>query len=271
MCAYFLPSEEPDQVVTVQQDYESDTPMDTHHLEPGQSRIFGRGGQNRDVDVRVAVGDRAVSRLAGDIVSYGDHWRISNRSKSKSYIVENTERLAGFLQVPPSTYGMLVPFETSRVLIPGSEGEHSFLVMAPAACNGVIVPGIDQTIPGTDPGDPESEHTDAASFRIDRWHTYYRVLVAFCEPRLRAARHGAAVSGSAVDPTQQQVADRVGLKKSAVNAHVDYLLKTKFQIEPEEVRQGRDWRSQLLIDKALQFGVVTKDDLSLLAEGKGSP
>ncbi|MET9782992.1 winged helix-turn-helix domain-containing protein [Nocardiopsis alba] len=244
-----------DQVVTVQKDYDSDTPMDTHHLKPGENRTFGRGGRNRKVDILLATEDRAVSRLAGEISSYGDHWRITNLSPTKSYLVENTERLAGYIQVPPHTQGMLVPFETSRVLVPGAQGEHGFLVMAPAACSSVLVP--DETAPFGEADETFDERTDLRSFRIDRLHTYYRVLVAFCEPRLRNP-------GSRVIPTQTEVAERLGLSKAAVNSHIDYLLKNKFQVEPEEARQGRDWRADVLTEKALHYGLVTEQDLARL-------
>lgn len=262
MSVHPLPIDDPEQVVTVQQDYESDTPMDTHHLDPGQSRTFGRGGRNRDVDMRLGAGDRAVHRHAGDITSYGDHWRISNLSPNKSYIVENTERLAGFVQVPPNTHGMLVPFETSRVRVPGAEGEHSFLVMAPAACSGILVP-YDTPRSSDDWDDNTGERTEATSFRMDRWHTYYRVLVAYCEPRLRDVTPPV--------PTQRQVAQRLNIGTAAVNAHVDYLLKDKFKVELEGGGQGQGWRSQVLIDKALHFGVVTARDLAILDEGHDTP
>ncbi|MGW5880426.1 winged helix-turn-helix domain-containing protein [Nocardiopsis terrae] len=260
----FPPSEDPDQVITVQQDYDSDTHLDTHHLEAGQVRTFGRGGRNRRVDIRLADEDRAVSRVAGEIIARGDHWRISNLSPTKSYVVENTERLAGFLKVPPHTQGMLVPFETSRVLVPGGRGEHGFLVMAPAACSSVLVPGAgEDPFVAQDPDDTAAEHTDVRSFRIDRLHTYYRVLVAFCEPRLRDP-------GTRYTPTQVQVAERLGLSKAAVNSHIDYLLRNKFQVEPGEARQGQDWRVDVLTEKALHFGLVTDGDLSVLPDPQGS-
>ena len=252
----FLPIHDAEQTITVQQDYESSTAMDTHHLAPGQARSFGRGGRNRTVDIRLADRDKAVSRVAGEIISHGDHWRISNLSSTKSYIVENTERLAGFLQVPPNTQGMLVPFEISRVLVPGARGEHRFLVMAPAACSTVLVPETEAFM-GADPADTTSEHTDLRSFRIDRSHLYYRVLVAFCEPRLRDP-------GARFVPTQEQVAQRLDSTKAAVNSHIDYLIKSKFGLEQPDTRPGQDWRVELLTEKALHFGLVTRKDLAVL-------
>ena len=261
MSVHPLPIDDPEQVVTVQKDYDSDTPMDTHHLAPGQTRTFGRGGRNRDVDMKLAAGDLAVQRHAGDITSYGDHWRISNVSQNRSYIVENTERLAGFVQVPPNTHGMLVPFETSRVRIPGGAGEHSFLVMAPAACASVLVPYLRDS--DSDWHDNTGERTEATSFRMDRFHTYYRVLVAYCEPQLRGLNPPV--------PPQRQVAERVNIGTSAVNSHVDYLLKEKFRVDLEGNGQGVGWRAQVLIEKALYFGVVTERDLAILDQDHGTP
>lgn len=259
----FPPSHDFEQIITVQRDYAGRTPLATHHLEPGEVRTFGRGGRNRLVDIRLADGDRAVSRLAGEIDARGDHWRISNLSPTKSYVVENTERLAGFLQVPPRTQGMLVPFEISRVLVPGGQGEHGFLVMAPAACSSFVTPGEgSEPFLGQGLDDTASESTDLRSFRIDRLHTYYRVLVALCEPRLRDP-------GSRFTPTQTQVAERLGLSKAAVNSHIDYLLRNKFRVEPEDARQGQDWRVDMLTEKALHFGLVTEKDLSVLADPQG--
>lgn len=262
MSVHLFPADDLDLVVTVQQDYESDTPMDTHHLTPGETRTFGRGGRDRDVDMRLGAGDRAVHRHAGEITSHGDHWRISNLSPNKSYIVENTERLAGYVQVQPNTHGMVVPFETSRVRVPGATGEHSFLVMAPAACSAVLSPES-PGIAEDDWADSTGERTEANSFRMDRWHTYYRVLVALCEPRLRGLTPPV--------PTQNQVAQRLGIGTAAVNAQVNYLLKDKFKVELEGGGQGQGWRSQVLIDKALHFGVVTERDLRLLDDDLSGP
>jgi CheY-like chemotaxis protein len=51
----------------------------------------------------------------------------------------------------------------------------------------------------------------------------------------------------------------------------DYLLKDKFKVELEGGGHGQGWRSQVLIEKALYFGVVTERDLVILDQENDTP
>lgn len=238
-------------MITIQADFEvpgADLPA--HHLLEGESRWFGRGGGSTAVDIALAPGDRAVSRLAGVIESVGDHWRLTNTS-NKTYVVEHTERISGYVMVRPGTQGMAIPFETSRVRVPGTDQEYRFLVMAPElAC---IPSLVDDTGP-----DPSGERTDA-SYRLDPWNMYFKVMVAFCEPQLLDP-------ASRRIPTKAEVAKRIGLKPAAVNGHIDFLLNTKLRVPEAGDGKGISWRHQTLVEYALRFELVTSDHLAFLPE-----
>jgi hypothetical protein len=157
------------------------------------------------------------------------------------------------VQVRPGTSGVVIPFETSRVRVPGARGEHTFLVMAPEQGAGQVL--------GTATGDgpPSTGVQTQVAYRLDRWNTYFRVLVAFCEPQLRDPT-------ARVVPTQPQVASRLGLTRSAVNAHIEYLLHQKLRLGQQGRGAGADWRPQALAEHALRFGLVTAADLTLLPD-----
>lgn len=237
--------------VTVQPDFEGGPSFPPQHLHKGESCTFGRG-PGSDVDVGLAPDDRAVSRMAGVIEARGRHWRITNPSRNKTYVVEHTDRIPGYVQVRPGMRQLVIPFETARVRIPGGRQEYTFLVMAPEQGP---MPGPE--VLGKRPTPPDA--TTEGVYRLDPWNTYFRVLVALCEPQLRG-------SPVAVVPTQPQVAERLGLSRPAVSAHIEYLLNQKLRIGSQGRSAGLDWRTQTLVDYALRFGLVTSEDLRLLPD-----
>jgi hypothetical protein len=100
------------------------------HLGPGDIADFGRGSPG-GAGVRIVLTDPGISRRAGQLEAAGDYWRLSNFSRSVSYVVENLEGAGEYLTVPPGRLGAPVPFEFSRVVLPALSGSAAFKVFAP--------------------------------------------------------------------------------------------------------------------------------------------
>lgn len=240
-------------VITVQQDdRDGGVEFSAVHLFRLESLRFGRGpGSGRGEgpvtrqDVALVLEDPAVARYAGVIESLGHHWRLTNTSGTRTYVVEHTDPIAGYVQVRPGGLGTIIPFETSRVRVPGGDREYSFLVHAPEL--------------------PRGEHREVAEersapelFRLDPWHTYFSVLVAFCEPRLRNRSCDHV-------PGNDEVARRLGISQAAVRAHVCHLLTNKLRV-PRADAERHPWPQQALVERALRFGLVIPEHLGLLPE-----
>ena len=139
---------------------------------------------------------------------------------------------------------MVIPFETSRVRIPGADREYSFLVLVPDP----------PFLPSRSRGE---EHSSLAPFRLDPWNGYFRVMVAFCEPRLRD-------QSCQRIPSTNEVSQRMGLSVSAVNGQITYLLEEKLRLPRIGNGPGVPWRQRILVDYALRFGLVTREHLRVL-------
>ncbi|MEU1290615.1 serine/threonine protein kinase [Kitasatospora sp. NPDC005856] len=227
----------------------------TLELTPGQSARFGRGTPEDPMEIGLT--DPAVPRLAGEIRASEDHWQLSNFATSQSYLVENPEGAGEYIRVAPRRIGAPIPFEFARVVLPGREAQQQFQVFAPAHTYGV----------------DEQPHltgdATVAAFSLDESSTYFLVLTALCEQRLRD-RPGATV------PTNRQVIDRlrahpgVGeLTEHAVNAHLDYLARHKLRLRRPADSAGdgtarEGGKRDLVVSVALRFGLVREDHLALL-------
>lgn len=231
-------------------------------LAPGQEATFGRGADERPVDI--ALPDPGVSRLAGRIRVAGDCWLVSNLSPSTTYIVENPEGAGEFVKVAPRRLDMPVPFEFARVVLPAEKGWATFMVFAPehAYADAELLerPGGEQTV---------------AAFPLDETAKYFLVLVALCEPRLRD-------SSTVVIPSAPEIVTRLcglescqGLTRAAVNFHIDYLARVKLRVkEPAEAEDAAkaDWQRAALVSLALRFNLVREEHLRLLPSRlKGRP
>lgn len=123
-------------VITIQQDHQDGgIAFSALHLFRRESLRFGRGGGSEHadphVDLAIAEGDDAVARCAGTIESLGHHWRLTNTCGVHTYVVEHTDPVAGYVRVRPGGRGLIIPFGTARVRIPGRDREYSFLVISP--------------------------------------------------------------------------------------------------------------------------------------------
>ncbi|RSS48316.1 serine/threonine protein kinase [Streptomyces sp. WAC07061] len=212
---------------------------------PGESVLFGRGASG--VPVGLVLDDPAVPRLAGEILATEDHWRLSNLGYEQSLLVENPEGAGEYFRVAPRRIGAPVPFEFARVVLPTRSPDGLAVhVSAPGHSYAERV------------GELDGEGTVAA-FSLDETATYFAVLVALCEPRLRD-------QSATVIPTTRQVAARLaGLSEQAVGFHIDYLARSKLRVKPAAEAGSRlEWKRELVVSLALRFGLVREEHLALL-------
>ncbi|MFF2777178.1 serine/threonine protein kinase [Streptomyces sp. NPDC058052] len=232
----------------------------TLRLGPGEVARFGRGSPSTPVELRLA--DAAISRLAGEIRVTDDHWQLTNHSGSHSYLVENPEGAGEYLRVPPRRIGAPVPFEFARVVLP-TRGETpvTFQVFAPDHL--YLDPGAT--------GGPWGSRTVTA-YSLDETATYFLVLVALCEPRLRDQSRVAV-------PTTPQIVDRLrghpgcaALTARAVSSHIDYLAEEKLRLGGHDPGKGdrRNGKREEIVGLALRFGLVREEHLALLAPVAGA-
>ncbi|NBM21280.1 serine/threonine protein kinase [Streptomyces sp. GC420] len=232
----------------------------TLRLGPGSVARFGRGSAATPVELR--LDDPAVSRLAGEIRVTDDHWQLSNYSTTQSYLVENPEGAGEYLRVPPRRAGAPIPFEFARVVLPTRSGTVSFQVYAP-----------DHVYLDPDSMGGRWGTRTLTAYSLDETATYFLVLVALCEPRLRDE------SAVAV-PTTPQVVERLRghpgcgrLTTRAVSSHIDYLAGEKLRIAvparaPMDPEPGggprRNGKREAVVGLALRFGLVREEHLALL-------
>ncbi|MEU3352930.1 serine/threonine protein kinase [Streptomyces sp. NPDC037389] len=235
----------------------------TLRLGPGEVARFGRGSATTPVELRLV--DEAISRLAGEIRVTDDHWQLSNHSATQSYLVENPEGAGEYLRVPPRRAGAPIPFEFSRVVLPTRGGATvAFQVFAPDHVY----------LDPDDTGGPWEGRTVTA-YSLDETATYFLVLVALCEPRLRDESPVAV-------PTTPQIVERLRghaacarLTPRAVSSHIDYLAEEKMRIVvPAGGESGREARRngkrEAIVGLALRFGLVREEHLALLPPRPGA-
>ncbi|MER7407938.1 serine/threonine protein kinase [Streptomyces sp. NPDC000070] len=223
---------------------------DLIHLGPGDIADFGRGTP-RGAGVRIVLTDPGISRRAGQLEAAGDYWRLSNFSRSVSYVVENLEGAGEYLTVAPGRLGAPVPFEFSRVVLPALSGTATFKVFAPQhAYLG------EQSASG---GGEQTVHP----FALDPTSKYFLVLVALCEPRLRDPSDSALPGVGQIVERLRPLESCRDLTRSAVNYHIDYLAFAKLRLDLGEETATGAKRSRLA-SVALRFGLVREEHLGLL-------
>ncbi|WP_333768782.1 serine/threonine protein kinase [Streptomyces sp. IBSBF 2435] len=224
-------------------------------LGPGQTADFGRGAPGRPVPVRLP--DPGVSRCAGQITAAEDYWRLSNYSRTATYVVENLEGAGEHIKVAPGRLGAPVPFEFSRVVLPSEGAQASFKVFAPQHAYRDDTGG----------GPAGGEHT-VMPFALDATAKYFLVLLALCEPRLRNASTGAVPGVGDVLERLRPLTSCRDLTRSAVNYHVDYLASAKLRLRDDSVDPDTDTlaggKREELVAFALRFDLVREEHLALL-------
>ncbi|MFE8937991.1 MULTISPECIES: serine/threonine protein kinase [unclassified Streptomyces] len=224
-------------------------------LGPGDVARFGRGSASVPVDLPLA--NPAVSRLAGEIRVTEDHWQLSNLSATQTYLVENPEGAGEYFRVPPRRAGAPVPFEFARVILPTRGSAVGFQVFAP---DHVYLGATGTTgLAGTG---------TLAGFSLDETSTYFLVLVALCEPRLRDE---STVAVATTPRIVERLRSRPGCERltaRAVNSHIDYLADEKLRIATPATGPGRaarhDGKREAVAGLALRFGLVREEHLGLL-------
>ncbi|WP_396451144.1 hypothetical protein [Actinomadura sp.] len=223
-------------------------------LAPGDTLSFGRGTPCHNVGLH--LDNPTVPRLAGEILAVDDHWRLSNFSTDRTYVVENPEGAGEYLRVAPRRAACPVPFEFSRVVLSTDGPANSFQVFASQHL--YLDPDEHDMI------EPDGSSTVSA-FSLDERATYFLVLVALCEPRLRD-------ESSTALPTSRQISERLAdlpdrsLSLRAVNFHIDYLAERKLRVRQPYEEERQDGKRAAVVDTALRFGLVSEDHLSLLPD-----
>ncbi|MFB4319804.1 hypothetical protein [Actinomadura sp. 21ATH] len=197
----------------------------------------------------------SVPRLAGEILAVEDHWRLSNFSDSITVVVENPEGGGEYLRVTPRRASCPIPFEFSRVVFAAQGMDTSFQVYAPQHLY------VESS--GMELAEQLDGSTTVSAFSLDQEATYFLVLVALCEPRLRGE------SFTAVPPSRQvmeRLSELPGRKLSvrAVNFHIDYLAEQKLRIKQPFEEERLDGKRTAVVDTALRFGLVREEHLALL-------
>ncbi|MFV0131985.1 FHA domain-containing protein [Streptomyces sp. HMX87] len=230
-------------------------------LGPGDVARFGRGSASTPVDLQLA--DPSVSRLAGEIRVTEDHWQLSNLSTVQSYLVENPEGAGEYFRVPPGRAGAPVPFEFARVILPTRGSAVSFQVFAPDH----MYLGTSGTS-GTSGMAGRAGTGTLAAFSLDTTSTYFLVLVALCEHRLRDE---STVAVATTPEVVERLWNHPGgpLTPRAVSSHIDYLAEDKLRIAaPERPGTGqggrRTGKREAVVGLALRFGLVREEHLELL-------
>ena len=225
------------------------------HLGPGELADFGRGGPG-SARPAVFLADPGVSRLAGRLEAAEDYWRLSNFSRTAGYVVENLEGAGEYITVAPGRLGAPVPFEFSRVVLPALNGTADFKVFAPqhAYLDERSAPGAgDQTV---------------NPFALDPTSKYFLVLVALCEPRLRAPSDATLPGAGEIAERLRRLDSCRDLTRSAVNYHIDYLAFAKLRLDHADDAGepgGRTGAKRArLVASALRFGLVREEHLTLL-------
>ncbi|WP_338897676.1 serine/threonine protein kinase [Streptomyces sp. TG1A-60] len=221
-------------------------------LLPGQKARFGRGIP--ECPVNIALPDPAVPRLAGEILAVDCYWQLSNLSGGSSLLVENPEGAGEFIRIPPGRLAAPIPFEFSRVVVATRGGTVGFQVFAP--CHSHLEGRAETVERGTVTTNP---------FSLDPAATYFKVLVALCEPRLRDASTAGVPSTANVVARLRRHPDHQDLSTTAVDFHIDYLAGTKLRLRPPgSGAAGLSWKRETLVSTALRFGLVGEEHLSLL-------
>ncbi|MET3421251.1 hypothetical protein BJ973_000463 [Actinoplanes tereljensis] len=215
---------------------------------------FGRGAPDTPVDF--ALDDPAVARLAGEVTAAEDYWALTNYSRTATYVVENPEGAGEHVKVTPGRVGAPVPFEISRVVLPGRPAPVHFRIFAPSHAH------LDPHRTG--PGDGSGT---LSAFPLDQTAKYFLVLVALCERRLRDESVVAIPSVPSVVERLRPLPSCRDLTADAVNFHVDYLAREKLRIRNAAGERAADpggFRREAVVSLALRFDLVREEHLELL-------
>ena len=188
--------------------------------------------------------------VVGCISAGTDHWRLVNYGR-EDLVVTDLERPHDMITIRAGRLAV-IPFELSRV----STAEHPLLTVF----------GPEPTSPPPPPTGCPALAEHRSQHLLDPTTTYFAVLVALCEPRLRPASSARSTTPPPL-PTSAEIAHRLrqrglSLSARAVDSHIDYLLD-KLRLRPPTGAGAarRNWRKETLATAAIQRGLVTPEHL----------
>lgn len=203
-------------------------------------------------DFELLVPAGASGPVLGQVTAHPDHWRLDNLGAAPLTVVD-LELSENQLTVASGRAGAVVPFELSQIhdgelllaTVFGPEPAVAHRGDAPCPAVGMV------HIPGD----------------LDPAATYFAVLVALCESRLRPPSGAARPSDHPTLPTSPEIARAlarrgVAISPRAVDAHIEYLIeKLGLQSAEPAGRAKRGWRKEALAAAALRRRLVRPEHL----------
>ncbi|MEO3930630.1 serine/threonine protein kinase [Micromonosporaceae bacterium B7E4] len=200
-----------------------------------------------------------LAPAAGRITVKSGYWLLSNFNASTAYLVENLTEAGEYIKVDPCRDAAPIPFELSRVVLPGNCGPQSLNVLSPSAAR-------------VDPADVIS----GLSFRCGGLNTrrkYFLVLVALCEPRLIGEWHVGVPSVPEIVERLRPLPGWSRLSRNTINYHIDYLAEQKLRnyLGRGSLGVRVRWKREALVSIALRHDLVRAEHLALLPPVSGDP
>ncbi|MFV2019032.1 hypothetical protein [Micromonospora sp. LOL_023] len=229
---------------------DSNRTSETVRLDPGEVLEFGyrRGAGS------LAVGrqDELATLAAGQITAAKGYWLLSNFNATTTYLVENLADPGEYVKVAACRDAAPVPFEMSRVVVPGNCGPQSLNVLSTSA------PRVNTAKIMS----PSSSRCVGLNTR----RKYFLVLVALCEPRLLGDWPSGVPSMPEVIERLRPISGWSRLTRNAINYHIDYLAEKKLRnyIYVDSSTTRIRWKREALVSTALRHDLVRNEHLSLL-------
>ncbi|MBP2471458.1 hypothetical protein JOF53_000330 [Crossiella equi] len=216
-------------------------------LSPGERVCFS--------SVRGTVRLSEAGQVIGEIAAEGDHWRLSNLTGDATFVVENLEGGGEYVKAGPRRQAVCVPFELARLVIP--------LVTQFSVIKIFSAPPEEAA-----PAECVRANPGGGSWSgLDEEAKYFLVLVALCEPRLRASSVVTAPPMPALLDRLRPVPGFEDVSRAAVNYHIDYLVSTKLRPYLREFTAlgGRSsGKRDALVDIAVKYDLVRPEHLMRL-------
>jgi hypothetical protein len=236
----------------------------TWRVRPGETLTFGRG---KDCTIRLAAGDRGLSRAAGSFAFKDGAWWLSNSSAS-SLLYLSGDR--GFrVDLPP---GMRVPVQLwhAKVRLQGLLGTYTLRLRLPdldKVPDGAGEPGAGELAPG-EPGPPGTALTSSATVRTGELvtSTRYRARLTDSDRLVLAARFEEYLTwrhpGSPAPRSAKDTAERIGWQPHTVTKRCENLRDRYSRLGFPGLRGPRALEE--LAALLISTGELTADDLHRL-------
>ncbi len=219
----------------------------SHQVPVGGEFRFGRNpgpGQ-------LGADDSTVSRVHGCIYNESECWSITSTGSFFGFVIHDLNS-ASTLEVPAGAGPFTMPLRSVMIVVPGRH-RHVLAVSSPHPLternpSPDAVPELATNAGATEP--VVAKH--ACFGRDGRPLRWFQVLVALCEPRLRAE------GGGIVVPTDQEIRRRLGMGSSSFDrAFARARQELNFEAYTPMVRVA-------MATTALHQGIVEPADIALL-------